>query len=124
MIGDGYWAIGIEVTYHEGRTASENGRRYEVPWSAKAQFFDNGFCETGSTEGVLHTRYTVPTLSDAIDLVKADVESLGITWVSTCTIYMTEDGEDEEHPPPEGWRELLAAECERIGWRSAYVGVS
>jgi hypothetical protein len=124
---NGYWSTGITVTYNEGR------------WSASVKFFDNGFTDdnpdTGqiSTEGTLHTGYfiadgeQVDGLTAAIDTVKRDAERLGIIWRqdgTMPTVYMKGDGEDPEWPAPDGWRELVDAHAERLGWMPCYRTLS
>lgn len=117
MIGDGYWASGIVVKYRE----------HSDDWSASVDFLDDGFCQDDSTEGRLHTRYFIggsEALTRAIDVVKADAERLGIRFGvldgETGRIYAHQDGEDPEYPMPDGWRELLAWQSERIGWTPTY----
>lgn len=119
MIGPNYWSTGILVTYIEGGTGGPVAAPEPRLWAAKAEFFDNGFCEIRSTEGEIHTRYSCPTIEEAIDLVKADVERLGIEW-RPGTIYMRGDGEDEEFPPPADWRRIVNQQAERLGWEPSY----
>jgi hypothetical protein len=93
MIGDGYWATGITVCWNE-----------HLGWVASVDFYDDGFCEQGSTEGTLKTRYWSNDASEAslarqVDLVKADAERLGITFGRhadsvPCCLYYRGDGED------------------------------
>jgi hypothetical protein len=120
VIGNGYWSTGITVTHVAGGTGGPASDPQPREWGAKAEFFDDGFCQTASTEGELRTRYTVGTLSEAVDLVRVDAERLGVVWKEP-TIYMKGDGEDEEFPPPHGWKQLLADECQRLGWRDTYL---
>jgi hypothetical protein len=54
-------------------------------------------------------------------VLRADAERLGIQWRDP-TVYYKGDGEDPEYPPPDGWRELLAAQAARLGWYSIYAG--
>ena len=86
MIGEQYWSTGIKVTYDRGK------------WGAECSFFDAGFCQDQSTEGTFKTRYFLPTLAAAIDLVKQDAERLGIVFrqsIPGCpTLYVEGDGED------------------------------
>lgn len=112
MIGNGYWATGILVE----NLGSETNER----WAASVAFFDDGFCETGATEGDVRTRYTLPHLTDAIDLVKNDAERLGITWKFP-VLYVRGDGEDPSVVLAPDWRTRLAAECERLGWKCPYT---
>jgi hypothetical protein len=136
MIGNGYWSTGISVWY----AYSGQGRH---GWAAKVEYYDDGFCsddaDTGQvstegtlrTEGELGTRYAVQqgeaadALTVVIDVIKADAERLGIRWgvdrAVPPSLYYRGDGEDENYPPPDGWRETLAAQSERIGWRPLYV---
>ena len=128
MIGDGYWSTGITVKYGYASMGC-NG------WAAEATYLDGGFCNDDpangviSTEGTLHTRYVVreqdgtDVLTAIIDAVKADAERLGVSWL-TPHVYYKGDGEDENYPPPEGWREMIDAQAARLGWESLYSIVS
>lgn len=119
----GYWSTGITVSHNNGK------------WSASVNFLDDGFANDDpdagaiSTEGALHTRYFVTDgenidgLTAAIDTVKADAERLGITWrrdVMSPGVYMRGDAEDPDWPAPAGWRELVNAQSERLGWTPIY----
>ena len=124
MIGNGYWATGIIVRYG---------------WSARVEFFDDGFCSddtdsgTISTEGTLKTRYYIREgdgadadgLAVAVDAVKTDTDRLGIRfWTApplSLHVYYEGDGEHEDWPPPAGWRELVDAQSIRLGWEGLYV---
>jgi hypothetical protein len=104
-------------------------------WSAEVEYQDDGFCddfpEIGhvSTEGSLRTRYRVKVATDSvmvlaavIDAVKADAERLGIRWADAAGPYVfyKGDGEHEDCPPPNGWRQMVNAQAERIGWQPFY----
>lgn len=119
MIGDYYWSTGIKVRYvepYEGKPAR---------WSASADFYDAGFCQDPSTEGHFHTRYAQESLSAAIDVLKADMERMGIVWAdwvpTTPSLYVEGDGKRDDVPLPTNWRELVNAEAERIGWHASYA---
>jgi hypothetical protein len=128
MIGNAYWATGITVDFHDGR------------WSATAEFFDDGFAgdnntDAGrvSTEGKIGTRYSVTdgehadALMTVIDVIKADVEKLGIEWRSTSGIgpyiYAEFETATEHYPEryPEDWRHLLTEQAHRVGWDALYL---
>lgn len=136
----GYWSIGIQLTW-TSRASYRNGT-YRPGWQASLDFLDDGFCDddanTGviSTQGSLQTRYFVADgaqpsgpedsiargasgLTAAISALLADATHMGITF-NDPFLYYRGDGEDEDYPPPDGWEELLAAEAERIGWRTPY----
>lgn len=126
MIGSGYWSTGITVEY---RYAGQG----DYGWAAKVAYLDDGFVDDNpgarniSTEGTLHTRYAVRDCTDGtsalaavIDVIKADAERLGITW-KTPAIYYQGDGHIEnidDLPAPEGWRQMLRDQAQRIGWSS------
>jgi len=129
MIGERYWSTGIAVAY-----AYAGGG--DMGWAAQIDYNDNGFCNDDadagviSTEGILRTRYSVrdgaekDALTAVIDVIRADAERLGIGFPDAVTgpfVYYKGDGEDPEFPPPDGWREMLAAQAERIGWRVIYA---
>lgn len=126
MIGK-YFATTIVVAFHQDKPG----------WSAHTEFVDGGFMnddadtDAVSTEGVLRTRYAVRDgearkgLSAAIDAIIADAQRMGIEFRSTAAagpfIWYEGDGEDDNHPAPEGWREMLTAEAERLGWSPTYA---
>jgi hypothetical protein len=132
LIGNGYWATGITVKYgYSGMNL--------CGWGAEVEFYDNGFCDDDtdngaiSTQGRIGTRYFVregtrpdaDALSAAIDAVKRDAERLGITWGIPAagmmsTVYYVGDGEDEDYPPPDGWRGMVNAQARRLGWQPLY----
>lgn len=131
MIGNGYWATGITVRY--GYSGMDL-----YGWAAQVDFYDNGFCDddtdkgTVSTQGTLKTRYFVREgtgtdadgLTAAVDAVKRDAERVGIRFggATTPVVYYEGDGEDEDWPPPDGWRGMVNAQAERLGWKSLYAG--
>jgi hypothetical protein len=108
MVGDKYWSTGI--------TLKSDGIGL---WVAECKFFDSGFVQSESTEGVLISRYYAP-LEIVIDNVKADVEKLGIDWREP-TLYGHGDGEDEEWPMPPNWKTIIKEQCNRIGWNFIYL---
>lgn len=127
--GDGYWATGITVRWRD-YTGTRNDVRHGG-WDAWLDFYDDGFNDddpdAGSiaTEGTLRTRYGVRNgeqvtgLRAAIDALIADAQRLGVRLRAATTgptLYYHRDGEDQNFPPPDGWRELLAAEATRLGW--------
>lgn len=119
-----YWSTGITVN------------RSDKGWGADAEFYDDGFCDDNadaaqiSTQGKLNTRYYVADgnevtgLRAAIEAVKADAERLGIEFRGTVgdppALYYKGDGEWSDYPPPDGWRDLLAAEAARLGWVAGF----
>jgi hypothetical protein len=128
-----YWSTAITVTYAPFAERI-NGEPYPG-WHASLDYRDDGFTdndpETGavSTEGSLRTRYPVRDakirqgLSIAIDTLIADAERLGITFTTLPGnrgphLFYDGDGENETHPAPEGFRDILAAEADRLGWSS------
>ena len=129
----GYWATGIQVCWLERAGGDGHGSR--SGWSATIDFYDDGFCDDDadagrvSTEGQLRTRYavhdgqTVSGLTAAIDALLADAERLGIQFHDR-SLYYRKDGEDPDWPAPDGWRALLAAQAERIGWTTPYVAAA
>jgi hypothetical protein len=130
MIGNSYWATGITVRY--GYSGMD---RYG--WAATVDFYDNGFCDddtdakTISTQGTLKTRYFVREgtgadadgLAAAVDAVKQDADRFGVRFggATLPTVYYEGDGEDEDWPPPDGWRGMVNAQAERLGWKPLYA---
>lgn len=123
--GTGYWSIGIIVRHQFGK------------WAATVEYKDDGFADDSaddmviSTEGKIHTRYFVEDgkyvdgLTAAIDAVKADAERLGIRWITTAIggphVHMEGDGNDPDWPAPDGWRDTVNAQSERLGWKPLYT---
>lgn len=124
---DGYWATGITVTWLARRSSG---------WRASLDFYDNGFNDDNtdaglvSTQGHLQTRYFVTDgenesgLTTALDVLLTDAQRLGITFLGVTdakpVLYYWRDGGDEDYPPPVGWKETLAGQAERLGWRTPY----
>lgn len=128
-----YWSTGITVTWAP-LAERIHGEPYGG-WHATLDYRDDGFANNDpdngqvSTEGTLCTRYPVRDakarsgLSVAVDALLADAKRLGIDFIavgpdSQPWLYYKGDGEDTEHPPPNGWRDTLTTEAERIGFRS------
>lgn len=121
-----YWSVGITLTYTPFAGRDSNGVAHPG-WHVSLDFCDDGFADddtdTGriATEGKLHTRYAVRDgetrsgLSAAIDTLIEDAVRLGVEFTKRF-LYYRGDGEHSDYPPPVGWRQLLAAEAERIGW--------
>jgi hypothetical protein len=107
MVGEQYWATGVNMRHFDGK------------WAATVEFFDNGFCDDASTQGALRTRYFVP-LETAIDTIIADAAKLGIEFRER-NLYAEEDGESKDWPMPEDWREVLEAQAKRIGFKWPYL---
>lgn len=125
-----YWTTGITVAHHA----------HTDSWGASLYYCDDGFADDGpeqglvSTQGTLTTRYAVNAsstrsgLAIAVETLLADAKRLGIEFIACGNdtapfLYYRGDGEHEDYPPPDGWRETLAAEAARIGFRS-YQGAN
>lgn len=121
MIGKRYWSTGISISY--------SGDRHPG-WGGEVDFLDDGFCndepERGlvSTQGWLRTHYYVPSrgghrdaLTAVTDTLTQDAERMGIEFRDPY-IYAKGDGEDPDHPMPEGWVDLLEEQAERLGWET------
>lgn len=129
----GYWSTGIILTWNPLVFRGDDGK-WVSGWSDIVTFHDDGWVDdldtdagAISTEGTLRTRYAVTdgqvrtALAAVIDTLIADADRLGIrfTWPTADDrphLYYRGDGEHPDYPPPDGWRDLLAAEAERIGW--------
>lgn len=126
----GYWACGITVRWYAPNRPA---------WAGHVDFYDDGFAGddnpdmgTVATEGRLNTRYyladgdTTSGLRAVIDALIADAGRLGITFGGPSgrpCLYYDGDANSKDCPPPDGWRDLLAAEAERIGWEFPYERV-
>lgn len=128
-----YWSPGITVTY--APLAERINDEPYSGWHARLDYCDDGFADNDpevgriSTEGSLYTRYPVRNskirsgLSIALDTLIADAERLGIQFTTLPghrgpQVLYDGDGESPAHPAPDGWRDMLAAEADRLGWSS------
>jgi hypothetical protein len=126
-----YWATGIILTWHPDGARDQAGNKVHG-WSGEVGYYDDGFRDDDtdagklSTQGTLRTRYVVADGTEQtavraiVDTLIADAQRLGIEFRTDGDhqprLYVPGDGEWADHPLPEGWRELLAAEAARIGW--------
>lgn len=128
MIGK-FWAPGITVRADE----RADGR---VRWAARVRFEDHGFVDSEDPDagqiavvGSLSTRYFIDStevtdgLTVAIDTVKRDAEQLGIEFVVLPIVggpllCVNGDGEYPEEWLPANWRDRLAEQARRIGWKT------
>ena len=102
MVGDKYSTSGIVVRFLEVGL-----------WSAEINFVDEGFANEASTEGTLRTSRFID-LAQAIDIIIADAERLGIRWrwKAICTY---KDSRGYWFSPYDGG-ELVKAQAERVGF--------
>lgn len=124
-----YWTTGITVAWNP--RAQYRDKVHSPGWSASLEFFDDGFCDDNAdagqvaTQGELRTRYFVADgvhasgLGVALDVLLADAQRMGITFQNPY-LYYKGDGENEEYPAPDGWKETLAAQAKRLGWDTPY----
>lgn len=127
MIGPRWWATGVTCKWRPTATNGGPG------WSGTLQFYDSGFCDDDtdagqvSTEGELRSRYYVPDgtttdgLTAMLDVLIADAARLGIVFDHHGTapyLYVEGDGERDDVPLPDGWREMLAVQALRLGWET------
>jgi len=114
MIGNEYWATGIRLRY--------NGNQ----WSVSLEFYDNGWCDTRSTEGVIRImrlRYYIDDLVRGVKILEEDAKKLGIV-IRGKTLYIDGDGygEDKSAPLPDDWREIIATVAQETGFENIYNG--
>ena len=130
IVNSSYWSVGITVTWMPRAHWSEDVSR--SGWQASLDFLDDGFCDNEdtdaglvSTQGHLQTRYFVSDgenesgLTVALDVLLTDAQRLGITFKEPTLTYRG-DGEDENYPPPVGWKQDIAEQAHRLGWRTPY----
>lgn len=130
-----YWAVGITLTWHPASVRDHDGNRVDG-WSGEVDYYDDGFADDDpdttklSTQGTLRTRYIVAdgkqqsAITAIVDTLITDAGRLGIKFRADGGLpwlYVPGDGEWEDKPVPDGWREMLAAEAERIGWATYSV---
>ena len=109
VIGNKYWSTGIIIDYNQ----------YGELWSAKAKFYDDGWCQDESTEGEIRARYWSKDLPVLLDNVKADVEKLDIEWKDGGQVFAKQDGESF----PTNWKETLKTQADRLGFTFPYMEV-
>lgn len=115
MIGEQYWATGLILRPSLQRVNQSD----RVRWSVRVEFYDDGWAQDGSTEGVLHSRYPEDDLAQAIDTLRQDAAKLGIRFerVGLLPFLSIEgDGKSQDWPSPPGWRALLREQAARIGF--------
>jgi hypothetical protein len=128
-----YWSVGIVLKWHPEGARDHDGNK-APGWSGEVEYYDDGWAgdddaDAGkvSTEGVLRTRSVVAdggqrtALAAITDTLIADASRLRIKFRDhehLPRLYVPGDGKWADTPLPDGWRELLAAEAARIGWKS------
>lgn len=112
MIGSKYWATGITMVPYKNDQ-----------WGLILEFFDDGFCDNESSEGMLRCRYAIETqdLEDRIKMLMHDARHLGIQLGNgqKFALYIRGDGEhDLPYPPnPIDFTNALAAKCGLRGYQ-------
>jgi len=110
---DGYYSTGIKLIYspHAG-------------WCATVEFATWLFAAADSIEGSVGTKYHEADLTKVIDLVCAAAQKVGVVFVRNAAIqphiYVERDGEDPAVHLPVDWREVVKAQCDRLGWETCY----
>lgn len=128
-----HWAVGITLTWHPDGARDRDGNKVDG-WTGEVGYYDDGFADDDtdagnlSTEGALRTRYVVAdgtrqsAITAIVDTLIADAARLGIKFRTgegdLPRLYVPGDGEWADTPLPDGWRQLLAAEAQRIGWKT------
>lgn len=128
-----YWSTGISLTWHPDGARDLDHK--PIPgWTGTVEYYDDSWqgdddADAGliGTQGELTTRYVIAdgetrtALTAIVDALLADAGRLGIRFGSEHTpprLYVPGDGEWKTPPLPDGWRELLADQAQRIGWNS------
>lgn len=112
MIGQNYWATGVKIIYDGS-----------AQWTARLEFFDSGFCQDASTEGVLHLRYFVSDIAAGVKTLLADARRLGIVNAvdfPRLHIYVEADGASSANLPAD-WRAVVAAVAAANDLESIYA---
>ena len=88
-------------------------------WWARLGWVDSRFAEKGCVEGEIRTRYGEATIDDAIRAVLEVALTFGLAPEKLgIGLFYINDGDDDQHPPPEGWREMVMGAAKRHGMRS------
>ncbi|MBD3251238.1 hypothetical protein GF380_02080 [Candidatus Uhrbacteria bacterium] len=54
-----------------------------------------------------------------MDSVIASAERIDVTFRNPSVYYLS-DGQSKDYPPPDGWKDMIHSECERLGWNDVY----
>lgn len=116
MVGDGYWFAGITLTWRPAYNDKP------PTWGLSLDFRDSGWCDDATSEGTLRLRYMVADLATGIDTLLADAKRLGIREHPAAgtaphlrpTLFV--NGTEDPAALPPDWREVVAGQCDRLGW--------
>lgn len=119
MIGRNYWYTGITIR----QVGPVNERFPKGAWTAELKYYDNGFCDTASTEGTLHLRYQVPDIVEGVKTLAEDAAILGLraNAAGGPWIYYYQDGEAENDDfRPDNWAEVCAEVAAAVGFSAVH----
>ena len=106
-----YFTGGISLKWHGGNQ-----------WSAEVEFSDIGF-HARSIAG--HFSTCITDLDTAVDAAIDGLKELGIRLLdSGSPLSAYQDGESETWPMPENWRQIIAAQSERIAQLDILTGMT
>lgn len=71
----------------------------------------------GESKIIIEARNYSEAIRKAIVNVLEATDKIGIIWKDLHLSYDI-DGEFLDFPPPNGWRDLVKAEADRIGWKT------
>lgn len=93
-------------------------------WAATVDFSTWDHAEHGTIEGSIGTRHYQPTAALAVDLALQSATAIGVTFPKEGgvepTLYVDEDQADAGELPSD-WRNDVAAQCARLGWKNIYA---
>jgi len=109
------WSVGITLKF-----GYAGGGLYG--WWAWVDFENSAEPVTdGCMSGRVSTKYGID-ICKAIDQVLELCSQIGVEFIehADClpAVYYLQDGDSKDYPPPEGWREILKAQADRIGWNT------
>ncbi len=110
---DGLFSTGIKLAFNP-----------HAGWCATVEFTSMLFAAPDCIDGTIGTRYHDQDLSKVIDRVHSAALKIGVLFMRNAAIqphlYVDGDGEDPAVELPADWREIVRAQCDRLGWASCY----
>jgi hypothetical protein len=92
-------------------------------WIATVEFSTEEHATETCIEGSIGVRYFNQDLGKAIQLALVAAKTIGVSFHDGLglepSLYVEGDGEDPSVPLPTNWRQLIAEQSARLGWKSA-----
>lgn len=112
------WTTGIMLKWGYG------GGSVGYGWWAQIDILDDGFCDDGSVRGQMTTSYASSDIDFQLKTIIELARHMNVEFRELDgrkpSLYIKGDGEDENHPPPDGWKKTLKDAAEKIEFQSVY----